>query len=137
MSENIISDTINELIVAVLTEALLMNASLAMRVLAMNVLVLTNSPNMEPLIVLIVSELMTASLRARERRVRELIFKELNEPLSPENLVAESSFAAKELMVTNVSTNTASLTIKELIVIEEAEPFLIVSSLAAKELTKT
>ncbi len=102
--------------------------------LVTNVLVFTNSPKMDPLIVLMVSELITALLRARERRVRELTFKELNEPLSPENFVAESSFEAKELMVTKVSTNIASLTIKELMVIEEAEPLRIFTSSVVKEL---
>jgi hypothetical protein len=70
-----------ELIEAVLMEALLMNATLVVRVLAIKVLVLTNSPKIAPLIVLMVRELMTASLSARERRANELTLKELTSSL--------------------------------------------------------
>jgi hypothetical protein len=67
--------------VRLLTEAVSMNATLVVRVLAIKVLVLTNSPKIAPLIVLIVRELITASLRASERRVSELTLKELTSSL--------------------------------------------------------
>ncbi len=81
--------------------------------------------------------LRAASLKVRFWAFRAPTVRVLKEPFSPENLVAESSVAAKELMLTKVSTNTASLTIRELMLMEEAEAFWTLSSLALKELTKT
>jgi hypothetical protein len=76
-------------------DALLMNAALAVSVLAIKLLVFTNSPKIAPLIVLIVRELMTASFRARERSLRELTLIE-----EAEVFITLSSFALKELTKT-------------------------------------
>jgi hypothetical protein len=52
-------------------------------------------------------------------------------------LVTFKSFVLNELMLTRVSTNVASLTIKELTDIELTEPFNILISFPMKELTVT